>query len=115
MNDKVWGLGNIVKVKSPFKPGVGEVPLDLTEYQDWKGFELGIVTEHVQRELDGSVSRVALFLFDPDLSIIHLGNDGCPFPVDYSADELRLYRRVGSHLFELEAPFIDEGLRRGRR
>ena len=89
MQDKVCGLGNVVKIKSPFKPGVEEVPLGLKDYQEWAGFELGIVTEHVQKELDGSISRVALFLFDPDLSIIYLGNDGCPFPLDYSVLTVR--------------------------
>ena len=114
MQDKVCGLGNVVKIKSPFKPGVEEVPLGLKDYQEWAGFELGIVTEHVQKELDGSISRVALFLFDPDLSIIYLGNDGCPFPLDYSVDELQMYRCVGSRIFQLEPEFIDEGRRRYR-
>lgn len=112
---KELALGNIVKLKKPYKPQLfteherkqrqqimsllrakqsDPHPLakeQMAMWDGWAGFSYGIIVEHIGRNAMGEFN-VSLQLYDPELGVIFMGPNNIPEYVDCSSSEFTLWK-----------------------
>ncbi len=96
MMSEPFAPGNLVRLKQPYRPDDyrPDGPMGLWRqanrdaWRVWPGFTHGIVVEALARNLEGSVTRVSLHLYNPDYHLLYLHGGTVPVYVDFHVKEL---------------------------